>query len=224
MFEKDKVREELRHNISLNKTRESMLLDDTVIEDDLALLRVENDLLKEQNSELKDKNNMLRELEKDRNNCNKTNVASYADIAKCDKNNTRKVIPKIVIKAKDKKNKYTINQVKCQLLGDIAVPIKKLQTNKSGDVTIKCKNKEDVERTTAMLRNKLINDYQVEVQTLKAPRMRILDVQNDMNLESLTEDIKNRNPVMLNGNFTLVIEFKNALKQLTVILEAASEI
>ncbi|GBP54115.1 Spondin-1 [Eumeta japonica] len=124
---------------------ESMLLDDTVIEDDLALLRVENDLLKELNSELKEK------------------------IICC-----------------------------CQLLGDIAVPIKKLQTNKSGDVTIKCKNKEDVERTTAMLRNKLINDYQVEVQTLKAPRMRILDVQNDMNLESLTEDIKNRNPVMLN--------------------------
>ncbi|GBP52413.1 hypothetical protein EVAR_4696_1 [Eumeta japonica] len=129
------------------------------------------------------------------------NVASYADIAKCDKNNTRKIIPNIVIKAKDKKNKDTVNQVKCQLLGDIAVPIKKLQTNKSGDVTIKCKNKEDVERTTAMLRNKLINDYQVEVQTLKAPRMRILDVQNDMNLESLTEDIKNRNPVMLNGTW-----------------------
>ncbi|GBP64039.1 hypothetical protein EVAR_44122_1 [Eumeta japonica] len=167
MFEKDKVREELRHNISLNKTRESMLLDDTVIEDDLALLRVENDLLKELNSELKEK--------------------IYA----------AKIIPNIVIKAKDKKNKDTVNQVKCQLVGDIAVPIKKLQTNKSGDVTIKCKNK-DVERTTAMLRNKLINDYQVEVQTLKAPRMRILDVQNDMNLESLTEDIKNRNPVMLN--------------------------
>ncbi|GBP27405.1 hypothetical protein EVAR_17105_1 [Eumeta japonica] len=135
-----------------------MLLDDTVIEDDLALLRVENDLLKELNSELKEKNNMLH-----------------------------------------KKNKDTVNQVKCQLLSDIAVLIKKLQTNKSGDITIKCKNKEDVERTTAMLRIKLINNYQVEVQTLKAPRMRILDVQNDMNLENLTEDIKNRNPVMLNA-------------------------
>ncbi|GBP73521.1 hypothetical protein EVAR_89181_1 [Eumeta japonica] len=54
MFEKDKVRESYDIT-SLNKTRESMLLDDTVIEDDLALLRVENDLLKELNSELKEK-------------------------------------------------------------------------------------------------------------------------------------------------------------------------
>ncbi|GBP40959.1 hypothetical protein EVAR_26040_1 [Eumeta japonica] len=134
MFEKDKVREELRHNISLNKTRESMLLDDTVIEDDLALLRVENDLLKELNSELKEKNGMLRELAKDRNNCNKTNVASYADIAKCDKNNTRKIIPNI--KAKDKKNKDTVNQVKCQLLGDIAVAIKKLENKQTNLVML----------------------------------------------------------------------------------------
>ncbi|GBP49430.1 hypothetical protein EVAR_38198_1 [Eumeta japonica] len=147
MFEKDKVREELRHNISLNKTRESMLLDDTVIEDDLALLRVENDLLKELNSELKEKiicclsaNCWVISLYRSRN-FKQTNLV---------------MLPSSV------------------------------------------KNKEDVERTTAMLRNKLINDYQVEVQTLKAPRMRILDVQNDMNLESLTEDIKNRNPVMLN--------------------------
>lgn len=224
MFEKDKVREDIRHNISLNKTRESMLMDDTIIEDELAMLKVENDLLKELNTELKEKNELLREIVKDKSNNNNSNAASYADITKSDVTDTRKIIPNIVVKAKDKNDRDTVNQVKNQLLGDITVPIKKLLTNKTGDVTIKCKNKEDVGRTMAILSNKLKNKYQVEVQTLKAPRMKILNVQNDMNLDDLTEDIKNRNPAMLNGNFTLVNEFKNASKQRTVILEAAPEI
>lgn len=224
MFEKDRVREELRQNISLNKTRESMLMDETVIEDELAMLKVENDLLKELNLELKEKNELLREICKEKTNKNNSNVASYADIAKSDKNYTRKIIPNIVIRAKDKDNRDTVNQIKGQLLGDIAVPIKKLLTSKSGEVTIKCKNKEDIERTTALLSNRLKKNYQVEVQTLKAPRMKILDVQNDMNLNDLTEDIKNRNPSMLNGNFELVHDFMNASKQRTVILEATAEI
>lgn len=224
LFEKDKVKEELRQNISLNKTRESILMDDTVIDDELAVLRVENDLLKQLNLELKEKNDLLKEIVKDKSNNNHSNVVSYADVAKTDKVNTRRIIPNIVVKAKNKNNRDTVNQVKSQLLGDVAVPIKKLLTNKSGEVTIKCKNKEDVDRTTAILSNKLKNNYQVEVQSLKAPRLKILDVQNDMNLDDLTEDIKNRNSVMLNGKFSLIGEFKNALKQRTVILEAAPEI
>ncbi|GBP61675.1 hypothetical protein EVAR_43613_1 [Eumeta japonica] len=52
IYERDRVKEELRNNISLNKTREIMLLDETIIDDDLNLLRVENDLLKQLNDEL----------------------------------------------------------------------------------------------------------------------------------------------------------------------------
>lgn len=42
LYEKDKIKEDLQNNISLNKTRDAMLLDETVIEDELALLRVDN--------------------------------------------------------------------------------------------------------------------------------------------------------------------------------------
>ncbi|GBP84075.1 hypothetical protein EVAR_68777_1 [Eumeta japonica] len=55
LYEKEKVKEELRRNISLNRIRESMLMDETINNDDLATLRVQNNLLKELNLELKEK-------------------------------------------------------------------------------------------------------------------------------------------------------------------------
>ncbi|GBP58780.1 hypothetical protein EVAR_25853_1 [Eumeta japonica] len=151
------------------------------------------------------------------------NIISYAGIAKSDKANTRKIIPNLVVKAKNKNNLDTMNQVKRQLLGDITFPVKKLLTNKTDDVTIKYRNKEDVDRAKALLSNKLKDGYQVEVQSLKAPRFKILDVQNDLSLDDLTEDIKDRNPEMLSGKFSFISEFKNSQKR-TVILEIAPEI
>lgn len=222
LFEKEKCKEDISKNISLNLTKEN-LLHETVIEDDLAMLRVENDLLKQLNHELKDKNALLQDLVA-KNAAVRQDTCSYADMVKQNISDKREVIPDIIVKAKNKNNNNTMAKVKSKILSDITVPIQKITANKNGEVTIKCKDKVDVSRTTALLKEKMSKDYEVEAQAVKAPRLKIHDVQNDMNLTELEEDIKNRNLFMLSGNFTLISEYRNARKQRVIILEVSSEL
>ncbi|GBP10612.1 hypothetical protein EVAR_76430_1 [Eumeta japonica] len=148
-------------------------------------LELKTTYLKELNLELKEKSDLSKEVINGKSYKNDSNIISYADIAKSDKANTRKIIPNVLIKAINKNNLDALNQVKRQLLGDITVTVKKLLTNKTGDVSTKCKNKEDVDRAKTLLSNKLKDGYQVEVQSLKAPRFKMLDVQNDLSLDDL---------------------------------------
>ncbi|GBP41580.1 hypothetical protein EVAR_34012_1 [Eumeta japonica] len=84
LYERDKLKEEFQQNISLNKTRESMLLDETLINDELAVLKVENDLLKQLNKELTDKNEILKEFADIKKTVNNVKVPTYAEITKPD--------------------------------------------------------------------------------------------------------------------------------------------
>lgn len=91
-------------------------------------------------------------------------------------------------------------------------------------VTNECKSKDDVERTTALLNDKLNKDYHVEIQTVKSPRLKIVDVDNNMNMDNLAEDIKNRNSYMLNGDFSIISDYKNTMNQRIVVLEVSANI
>ncbi|GBP50189.1 hypothetical protein EVAR_97190_1 [Eumeta japonica] len=224
LYERDKLKEEFQQNISLNKTRESLLLDETLINDELAVLKVENDLLKQLNKELMDKNEILKEFAGFEKTINNVKAPTYAEISKSDKKITGKIIPNIIVKPIDKKDRNADKNVKIQLLENISVPIKKIITKKSGDVSIRCNNKEDVNRTKALLSEKLKNEYHVEVQTFNLPRIKILDIQNDLNINDLEEDIKNRNSHTINGGFTIIGEYKNKSTGRTLILEVAPEI
>lgn len=221
LYEKDKIKEDLQNSISLNKTTESMLMDETVIEDELAIMKVENDLLKQLNRELFDKNLLLKELVNLKSTENNIKLPTYADMAKSD--NKMNIIPNIIVKAKNKNNHNVDKNVTNQLLEDSTVPIRKIVTNKSGDVMIKCKNKEDVKGTTVLLSEKLKNDCQVEVQELKLPKFKILDVKNDMNLADLEEDIRNRNSAIMNGSFSLTDEYKPKSTQRILIMEVSPD-
>ncbi|GBP61676.1 hypothetical protein EVAR_43614_1 [Eumeta japonica] len=124
---------------------------------------------------------------------NKEHPISFAEVVKCDKMPTKKVIPNIIIKPKNVNNKDIERIVKKQILGDITVSVQRISTNKTGDVITKCKNKEDVERTIQQLNDKMKDNYHVEMQSFKFPRLKIFDVQNNMSLIELEDDIKNRN-------------------------------
>ncbi|GBP28217.1 hypothetical protein EVAR_19065_1 [Eumeta japonica] len=94
---------------------------------------------------------------------NKEHSKSFAEMVKYDKIPTRKVIPNIIIKPKNVNNKDTGKIIKKQILGDITVPVQRISTSKTGDVIIKCKNKEDVERTIQRLNDKMKDNYRVEM-------------------------------------------------------------
>ncbi|GBP32283.1 hypothetical protein EVAR_86115_1 [Eumeta japonica] len=151
LYERDKLKEEFQQNISLNKTRESMLLDETLINDELAVLKVENDLLKQLNKELMDKNEILKEFADIKKTVNNVKVPTYAEITKPDNKGTSKIIPNIIVKPIDRNDRNVDKNVKTSCWGTSLFQ-SKIITKKSGDVAIRCKNKEDVNRTTVLLK------------------------------------------------------------------------
>ena len=222
LYEKEKCKEDINKSITSSLTKDTLLLDNTVIEDDLALLRVENELLKQLNQEIQDKNALLQELLACKNNnIMHQDVTSYADKVKTDKSSTREVIPDIIVKAKNNNNTKTMEHVRNKILVDIAVPIKKIFANKNGEVTIKCQNKIDVTRTTTLLSEKMDKDYNINAKTVNLPRVKIHDVQNDMSIQEIEVDIKNRNSFMLSDSFSLISDYRNARKQRNIIMEVS---
>nr|XP_036220925.1 uncharacterized protein LOC118681259 [Bactrocera oleae] len=142
LYEKEKCKEDINKSITSSLTKDTLLLDNTVIEDDLALLRVEIELLKQLNQEIQDKNALLQELlARKNNNIINQDVTSYADNIKKDNSSTREVVPDIIVKVKYNNNTKTLEHVRNKILVDIAVPIKINFANKNGEVTNKCQIK-----------------------------------------------------------------------------------
>lgn len=224
LYEKEKGKEDMNKSIALNLTKDNLLLDNTVIEYDLAAMRVENELLKTLNQELQDKNALLHELiSLKQNNEYSHDSHSYANAVKQDINK-REIIPDIVIRAKNNDNSKTMEKVKNKIIADITVPIKKIVSNKNGEVTIKCQNRIDVTRTSNLLSEKMKSDYQVDTQSVELPKLKIHDIQNDLNLQELEEDIKDRNSFMLSGTYKIINEYKNPRKQRIAIMSVSPEI
>lgn len=202
MHEKEELRETMAHSVSLDLSQRT--LDDRVVQvedDKLINALVEVELLRELNLELKSKNKLLTDL-LDRSKSETKQEISYADIMKNRSNKQFvKNIPSIVIKAKDNKNDKTLESVKKKLTTNSRVQIMNVTSTKSGSVIVRCHNKENVCRTQAILTDNLGDNYQVEQEIKKLPKIKVTDIDKEMSREDLEEDIGNRNSIMYDGVF-----------------------
>lgn len=224
--EKEDLKTCLSSSVMLNMSNQNDILNKTVIhdeEDKLVSAKVEIELLRELNQELKSKNLLLTELLEH----NKAEITkSYADTLKI--NNNEKLadnIPNIVIKAKSRESAESCEQtVKRNISANTSAQIRNVMTTKTGAVIVKCKNKEDVTRTKSMLSEKLGENYEVNQDKMNLPKIKIFDIDSDMDKDELIEDICNRNSVMFDGNFNIVADFTSGNKKRSLILEVSSNI
>ncbi|CAG5084915.1 Protein of unknown function, partial [Cotesia congregata] len=100
------------------------------------------------------------------------------------------VVPAIVIKTRNKEaDKICVQIVKKNITANTSAQIKNVLSTKSGSVVVKCKYKQDVARTKAVLAEKLGDNYEVEQEKMCAPKIKIYDIDSDMDKEELMEDI-----------------------------------
>lgn len=109
-----------------------------------------------------------------------------------------------------------------KLTSDISLPINNVRKNTNGCVSVKCKNVNDIQKVESVLSDKLGNEYCVDLEHLSMPKVKVLNVDNDLNRDELCEDIYYRNFLDLDGAFNIIADFKNKLGSRTLILELTS--
>lgn len=146
---------------------------------------------------------------------------SYASVTKSVKKIEK--VPNIVVTAKSNDNRETIVKVKNKLISDLSVPINNVSERKDGIVYVKCKNNDDVSRAKNVLSEKLGSDYSVDVEHLKMPKIKVINVENDLEKDDLCTDIYNRNFLDFDGACNLIADYKNRSGKRILILEVTAE-
>lgn len=213
------------NNLLLNKDELSM--DITMNPDDENALKTEVILLRELNAELKSKNSLLEELLKKEKESPKTNKKTYAEAIHSQPIIEQpKMIPKIIVKKKDKKDTSNIKEkVLYYLTKARAVQTKNIDTREKDTIKISCVSQESAKAAKKTLGFKLGHIYNVEEEELKKPVIKIIGFNNYFNLDqkSLETDINTRNFANLQEKGKILHVSNNEKKEKsTIIMEVSA--
>lgn len=217
LFEKEELRNELCHNLTLNSLKNNSVASESPDQDELSTVKMEYKLLRQLNTELQTRNKMLDNIIANKD----CSFRSYAKVTKSKDQPTIRV-PKILVKAKNNHNNDTFGIVRNKLTCDLSIPINDVRKSMDGDVPKCCKNNTDVTRAKSVLKGKLGCEYSIELESLKLPKVKVINGENDLNKEDLCEDIYNRNFLDVDGAFNIIADFKNAIGKRTLILEVTA--
>lgn len=191
-------------NLTLSITKNS-LHDQTILEDDDADMRAtitENILLKQLNEELKQRNDLLLNMLEFRKN----NKPTFSEITKTKTNKIEKIPEiKVISKSESVNNERAYNNVNKILQKDL--PINRVKNKKNG-IIIKCLNSYDVPRTSQLLKEKLGENFEVTMLQLNKPRLKILGISNDIDVEEIESDINDRNFYQFTNKCKVLHTFK----------------
>lgn len=132
---------------------------------------------------------------------------------------TKEHVPKIIITAKDSKNKAeTYSRVTKQIQNLNSIKINNVFSSKKKDtVSVCCNKKIDVETVKNTLSLNLADQFSVEIQALKNPMLKIINIKNEMSKEELEEDINKRNFKDLQDTCKVVHNYKMKDSQCVII-------
>lgn len=74
--------------------------------------------------------------------------------------------------------------------GQLEVGITQIKDTKDGGVLIKCRNKEEIEKIKTAAEKKLKKDYQIKIPEKKLPKIKIVDIEENISKEKLVNFIK----------------------------------
>lgn len=183
---------------------------------DIKTVIAENVLLRQLNEELKHKNSLLVDMIE----LTKSNQPSYSSITKPKPSKPLK-IPDIKVKANsDVIGKGdTFRKVAQIIQKEIRIPFKNVLDTKSNGTIIKCANGVEVSRASNILKEKLGQDFDVEIQQAKNPRLKVVGVDSAFSGDELEDDINNRNFNEVQGKCKVVKTFKSGNGTMCAIIE-----
>ncbi|XP_044575208.1 uncharacterized protein LOC123259016 [Cotesia glomerata] len=103
------------------------------------------------------------------------------------------------------------------------MPINKLVTDKDSAVSVQCKNKVDVTRVKSILSEKLGDKFDVNLQCLKFPKVKVVNVVTELDKQNLIDDIYNRNFLDFDGGFNVLSDHMNKSGKCVLVLELSPE-
>lgn len=181
-------------------------------------LTTEVSLLKQLNSEILDKNMLLKELittlkSRIQDLESHTNVVqqtvSYANALSS--NFTKvKSVPTLIVKAKQDKDKVdTHKSVINKIINDVKLPVDKVSELTNGSVIIKCSSASGSAKMESELIKSLGDKYEVFQEEKSLARLKIVNINNTMDKESLEADINIRNFEGTKLSCTVIHTFPN---------------
>lgn len=192
----EQVKEEIMQNISVQVDLDGSMLNESAIGANSGghamALKNENLLLRQLNSELLDKNKLLKDIVNRRSELKESETYASVAAGKINKHN-KKVSDVIIKSAVDNENMETYNEVVKAIQKHVVYPINKTIKTKKGLTIIRCKNGEDVLPMIDTLKEKFGNRYEVTKERIRNPRLKVVNMENNMNKEELETDINERN-------------------------------
>lgn len=184
-----------------------------------------NQELSKYNSELIDNNKFLRNLLEKQN---QSTIASFSSMVKKNPVAVTKPfvhVPKIIITPKvqnsdaDTYNKVTKIIKKCN-----NIKINKLITEKKNkSISVCCAIKADIDCMKKNLSDSLSEDFDIQVQSLRKPIMKVFDIDSSMSVEEIEHDINKRNFSSFDDKCKVIRSFKIKDSQ-CAILELTSNL
>jgi hypothetical protein len=166
------------------------------------------------------KNEIRRKVERQENQIKSDKgKKTYANIAQQNREVTL-IVPKLVQEHKKTKDdcKKVINPT------ELKIGIQGVKTISRGGIIVTCKNKEDNERLTKEFAEKLGKNYDVKKGEFKNPRIKIVDMMEELGEEELTSSIKNQNQELnINDVIKVVKIWKSNSNKFNAILEVYGE-
>lgn len=84
-------------------------------------------------------------------------------------------------------------------------------------------NSVDVTRVKSILSEKMETSYDVYTECLKLPRIKVVNVDTELEKADLVDDIYNRNFLECDGGFNVLSDHKNSFNKRVLILELLTE-
>ena len=204
LYEREKFQEQLLNTISTEVLTENLERQNLTIvgqdEEDLNVMKAEIIFQKKLIIEMIEKNELLVELlEKTKEDLaaerKNTKNKSYTEALK----NTNKVkelrhVPNIIIQPKThlEKNK-ALKTVKSVLQNDVILPLKNIRENNNCQIIIKNTNEYETGKLQVQLSNKIGHTFEVRLQDIDMPRLKVDGIDNNMSLQVIEYDINQRN-------------------------------
>lgn len=224
--QKHLIQQELQDNIS---NEQSIHHSDTIngSEGEFSSLKMQVSLLTQLNQEMKDKNVLLNELlQKYREDSQKPFEKSYVSAVKDGDFREQIKVPTLVIKPRQGTAKQeTYSKVVSKINEKIKIPINKISGGKSGIVTIKCRNREDLQYAKNTLTDEIGTDFEVITDSLRNPKILLINISDsEFSRETLEDDINERNFKQTNDRCKVVHCYTNKKGKLNAVVEVTKEL
>ena len=138
---------------------------------------------------------------------------------KINENISNKTNATLIIKPKINQNyqKTKIDLAKYINPACLDVNIKKINELNNGNIQIQCENKEEIESLKKEVESKMSNDYTIQSQEKRNPRLKIIGLEQEMEQEELRKVILNQNKYIEDADLKIIVVKKMKIKYMAIV-------